>query len=146
MSGENPILLLKSVITHSIAPRHTQTLTRGRKKKTLTFNSLVGKPAGCCQALPVLPSHPSPHQEGIADDSPAPQEMDGGVPTSGWGGGGRGGRGYPCQGSDRALGQPRTQSNTHKLSKIVVVAFLGLFIFYTQLLQSNLYLGPSVGK
>lgn len=33
MSGENPILLLKTVITHSIAPSHAQTLTRGAKKK-----------------------------------------------------------------------------------------------------------------
>lgn len=125
MSGENPILLLKSVTTHSVHPRHTQTLTRGRKK-VLTFNSLVEKPAGYCQGLP---TQPSPCHGGTVDAGPAPRDMHWGVPT-------RVGRRRSSKKDSHLLGfrssrgTAWTDCNKPKSSKIVVAALLGVFMFY----------------
>lgn len=123
MSGENPILLLKSVITRSVHPRHIQTLTRGRKK-VLTFNFLVEKPAGYCQGLP---TQPSPCHGGTVGAGSAPQDMHWGVPTRM---GRRSRKGSYPLGFRLSRGTAWTDCNKPKSSKIVVAALLGVFMFY----------------
>lgn len=147
MSGENPILLLKSAITRSIAPRHAQTLTGrgGRKKKTpptLTFNSLLGKRSGCCQALPTLPSHPSPRRGGTADAGPAPRDAPG-SPHHGSEEEEEEEEGFTAtRARTEPWDSPGTGCNKPKPSKIVVVAaFLGACVFYKHLLQIKFIFG-----
>jgi len=118
MSGENPILLLKSAITHSIAPRHTQTLMRGRKKPWFLTPLLANK-LGAARLCPRRPLTDLLAME-VLWMPVLPFERCRRECPPGWGGGG-GRRPHPCWGSDWAMGHPGTDCNKHKSSKTVVV-------------------------
>lgn len=91
------------MITHSIAP-DTLELAWG-EEKSLSFNSLVGKAAGCCQALPTTHTH----QLKVLWVSVLAPKIHRRAPSGAGGGGG--GRAHPFQGSDPTRGQQVTDGS-----------------------------------
>lgn len=136
MSGENPILLLKSAITHSIAPSHTQTLTEGEKTNELLL-SPVGNPSGCCclhRECPQVQRWCRAVGPWVTT-LPCPLLVPTGAQAQ-----------AVCCSPEQAPVRCLLLLGVLSGSSTARVAFLGAFLFYKRLFRLNLYLGPSLGK